>query len=347
VINAQASSRFRKAGQGTSTAYNCFGTMNAQHQPTDEVVDCLIVGAGPAGLAAATYLGRFKRSVLVAHTGDSRAMLIPRTHNCPGFPEGISGRELLERLTRQARNYDARIVECGISRIERAGLPDGSQGFLAYDGGGRFQARTVMLATGVVDRKPDVPGMEQAIVDGIVRLCPICDGYEVEGRRIAVIGSDAHALREAQFLRRFTPDMTLLAQVPSAGLRSDAAASRIKLLETTGEMVREGNGYRFALAGGETAHFEIVYPALGVDVRSRLAEAIGARRDSDGYILVDAHQQTSQEGVYAIGDAVKALNQIAVGFGQAAIAATAIHNALRTREDPAEYVTEHSSREHV
>jgi thioredoxin reductase (NADPH) len=82
-------------------------------------------------------------------------------------------------------------------------------------------------------------------------------------------------------------------------------------------------------------------------VRSRLAAAIGAERDSDGYIRVDTHQQTSASGVYAIGDAVHALNQIAVAFGQAAIAATAIHNALRDQENPAEYVTEPSVHERV
>jgi thioredoxin reductase (NADPH) len=314
-----------------------------EHQPFhDETVDCLIVGGGPAGLAAATYLGRFKRSVLLAHTGDSRAMLIPRTRNCPGFPEGISGRDLLERLTRQARIYGARIIECGISRIEPA-----SHGFTAYNGGAKFAARTLVIATGVVDRKPDVPGIVEAVAAGIVRLCPICDGYEAEGKRIGVIGSGEHALREAQFLRRFTPDVTLLAQRPSPDLRSKAAASTIPVLETTGAMTREGDGYRFALADGYSACFPIVYSALGVDVRSRLAASIGAERDGDGYIRVDSHQQTSTAGAYAIGDAVQALNQIAVAFGQAAIAATAIHNALRNHEDPAEYVTEHSVSESV
>ncbi len=254
---------------------------------------------------------------------------------------------MLERLTRQARNYSARIIECGISRIERTSLPGGSQGFVAFNGGSTFHARTIVIATGVVDRKPDVPGIKEAIKQGIVRLCPICDGYETQGKRIAVMGSNEHALREAQFLRRFAADVTLLAQRPAGGFRNEAAAWGITVLETSGAMTREGNGYRFALSGGQSIHFEIVYPALGVDVRSRLAAAIGAQRDSNGYIRVDAHQQTSERGVYAIGDAVHALNQIAVGFGQAAIAATAIHNALRDLENPAEYAAEQSMHHRV
>jgi thioredoxin reductase (NADPH) len=111
--------------------------------------------------------------------------------------------------------------------------------------------------------------------------------------------------------------------------------------------VREGNGFRFALADGGSLHFEIVYPALGVDVRSRLAVSIGADCDSSGYIRVDAHQQTSAPGVYAVGDAVQALNQMAVAFGHAAIASTAIHNGLRERDDATEHVGEHSARERV
>jgi thioredoxin reductase (NADPH) len=312
--------------------------MTKQLPLQEHVFDALIIGAGPSGLSAATYLGRFKRSVLVAHTGDSRAMLIPKSRNCPGFPDGISGSHLLELLTRQAIEFGACIVETGISRIEHAGT-----GFLAHDGGGVYQARSIVLATGVVDRKPNVPGIDEAIEEAIIRLCPICDGYETQGKRVAVIGSQEHALREAVFLRGYTEDVTLLAQKPEPGLRGKAAAAGIALAETTGEMVREGSGYRFELAGGGSLHFGIVYPALGADVRSRLAVSIGADCDSDGYIRVDAHQRTSAPGVYAIGDAVHALNQMAVGFGQAAIAATAIHNSLRERDDAAEDAGEHSA----
>src|SRR5688500_1505667 len=83
--------------------------------------DVAVVGGGPAGLAAAVYLSRFLRSVVVFDAGDARAKLIPRTHNCPGFPDGIAGEELVIRLREQATNYGADIIEARVEGIEKAG----------------------------------------------------------------------------------------------------------------------------------------------------------------------------------------------------------------------------------
>jgi thioredoxin reductase (NADPH) len=93
------------------------------HTNVDPTCDVAVVGAGPAGLAAAVYLARFLRSVVVFDAGDARAKLIPRTHNCPGFPDGIAGEELLTRLRQQATIYGADLIEACVERIEKA---DGS-----------------------------------------------------------------------------------------------------------------------------------------------------------------------------------------------------------------------------
>src|SRR5690242_6217487 len=113
-------------------------------------IDALIVGGGPAGLVVAVYLARFRRNVVVVDAKTSRASLIPRSHNCPGFPVGISGDDLLQRLRDQARRYGATIIEDRIDAIERGddGLLTGQCATQA------FAARALVLATGVVDIEP-------------------------------------------------------------------------------------------------------------------------------------------------------------------------------------------------
>lgn len=294
----------------------------------DEILDCLIVGGGPAGLVAATYLARFRRRILVVDAGESRALWIPRTHNCPGFPDGISGLELLERLRQQSAHHDVAMVR---GRVEALGASD-SGCFSAEVGGRTYRARTVLLATGVRDRLPNLPQVEDAIARGVVRLCPVCDGYEVSGRRVGVFGSGPGAVREATFLKTFTPDVTLIADHPE---RLDeealdlARSSGIAVLKGISGMRIAEQGYEVSTENGPPLVFDNVYPALGCSIRSGLAEGLDIRLDELGHIATDDHQQTNRRGVYAAGDVVHSLNQLAVAFGQAAIAATAIHNGLR------------------
>lgn len=293
-------------------------------------VDCLIVGAGPAGLTAAIYLARFRRSLALIDAGHSRAAYIPTSHNYPGFPDGISGVELLERLRAQARRYGAEVTEGCVGAIE---LRDGR--FSTHVGEARIESRTVLIATGVVDKKPVMPDLEEAIAAGCIRLCPICDGHEVIDRKVAVYGPAATATAHAEFVRTFTDNLTLL--VPP-GDPSIAMAERARLT-AAGIEAEESPVEELFMAGDRKAHvrfadgrerqFDTVYPTFGSHMRSDLAVALGARTTEEGEIHVDSHQQTSVPGLYAAGDVVAALNQLSVAVGHAAIAATAIHNALR------------------
>lgn len=118
--------------------------------PDLEFKDCIVIGAGPAGLTAALYLNRFYRDVTVIDAGKSRARWIPRTHNCPGFPDGLSGDELLQRLRTQAVEYGTEVTQATASQMERV---DG--GFRVTDARGeQYYGRTVLLATGIEDVLP-------------------------------------------------------------------------------------------------------------------------------------------------------------------------------------------------
>jgi thioredoxin reductase (NADPH) len=171
------------------------------------MLDCLVVGGGPAGLTAAVYLARYRRSVAVYDAGHSRAALIPKSHNYPGFPTGISGVELLERSVLQAEFYGVPIRRDWIAGVEKT--PDG---FVARSGNGEVSARTLLLATGIVDIAPQMEGLDEAVRTGLVRYCPVCDGFEASDQRIAVMGASEGAISKARFLRTYSNQVTLLWQ---------------------------------------------------------------------------------------------------------------------------------------
>ncbi|HWK64745.1 MAG TPA: NAD(P)/FAD-dependent oxidoreductase [Rhizobiaceae bacterium] len=295
----------------------------------DHLFDAAIIGGGPAGLTASLYLSRFLRSVVLLDAGDARAKLIPRTHNCPGFPEGISGKELLGRLRDQAKAYGAEIVEGSVGAVRRC------EGFfmIATKWGGTIKASYVILATGVLDKAPNIVGLHEGIANGSVRLCPVCDAYEAKRKRIGVLGPERRALKEALFLKDYSPHVSMLfndRQDVGEKTRSKAAMAGIDICDNVDNVTRRDTGFDVA-CGSANRELDVIYLAMGCEVQSELAMMMGADCDDEGYVVVSPHLATSVPGLYAIGDVAKALNQIAVGFGHAALAATHIHNELRER----------------
>jgi thioredoxin reductase (NADPH) len=296
-----------------------------------EPLDCLVIGAGPAGLTAAIYLARFRRSFRVVESGGSRAAWIPRSHNHPGFPNGVAGRTLLSRMRRQAEKYGARIDTGRVESLARA-----AGGFRAETEAETIRARTVILATGVIDNAPEIPGLEDGVAKGLVRICPICDGYEVIGQKVGVIGKDDHCAREAVFIRTYTDDVTFIhvggAPLPKA-LLADLKRDGIKLIDSAvqGVVIEKRRITAFDFGTGEPCRFDVVYSALGVTPRNQLAVQAGATLDESGRLVVSDHQETSVPGLYAAGDVVRGLNQISTAQGEGATAATDVHNRLRRK----------------
>ena len=298
-----------------------------------EPLDALVVGAGPAGLTAATYLARFRRRIVVADGGASRARWIPVSKNCPGFPDGIEGNALLEALREQAGRYDIEPVAAQVSDLERR---DGH--FVARIGEREVAARHVVLATGIVDVLPRFHGVEDAIRAGIVRLCAICDGFETAGHRVAVYGSAERVPAHARFLRALCGEVAAVlphGESLADGERGRLAGEGIEVIEQV-ERVGLDPQRRIEVlrADGRGATFDALYPVLGSKSQSNLALALGAACDENGELRVGPKLATSVDGLWAIGDVVSAINQISVAFGHAAIAATAIHNALPHRALP-------------
>ncbi len=305
-------------------------------------LDCLVIGGGPAGLTAAIYLARFRRRFQVIDAGASRATWIPTSHNHAGFPDGIHGTALLERMRAQARKYGAPILSATVTGLERRA--DGI--FVANVGEDRLTARTVLLATGVIDLEPDLPDLPDAVQRGLIRHCGICDGYEVIGHKVGVIGRGSGGLHEALFLRTYTDDVTLLSfgadliLSPDEQLRAQAAGIIVIREPVTSVTVKGDRITSMATRQGSSHSFESLYSALGSRARSDLVYAIGTTLDENGCVATDEHQRSSTHGLFAAGDVVRSLDQISVAMGQAAIAATAIHNRLRGVAIPSSPISE-------
>jgi thioredoxin reductase (NADPH) len=296
--------------------------------------DCLIIGGGPAGLTAALYLARFRRKVAILDAGKSRASWIPRTHNQAAFPGGISGKALLQRMRRQARDHGV----LSFSTVAE-GLRASSAGFEVLFDGKWATAKTVLLATGVKNHRPKMGKKfhREALARGLLRYCPVCDGFEAKDQAIAVLGADGHGHAEALFLRAYSGNVTLL-----PALRTELDAADRRELIAAGVNIVDEPATSFAVMerkivirveGSPTGYeFDTLYPALGTTANASLVRGIGAGFSETGCLLTDLYQMTTVDGLYAAGDVVEGLDQIAVASGQAAIAATAIHNRLRERE---------------
>lgn len=301
----------------------------------DEPLDCLIVGGGPAGLTAAIYLSRFHLDILVVDAGKGRASWIPCSHNHAGFPDGINGKELLERMRAQAQKYGAKIIKDRVTKLER---DEGTGLFTMTWGSGSETARSVLLATGVTNRRPpmDEDLHADALARGLIRYCPVCDGYEVTDKKVGVIGSDSHGVAEAVFIRSYTPDVTLIAPDKALELSTEdqqkLKVGKIHCVDGPAQAVALSENCIIVETAEGTHTFDSVYPALGSDTHAQLAEMLDARLNENGCIGVDSHQRTSVAGLYAAGDVVIGLDQISHAMGQAGVAATTIRNDLAKDE---------------
>ena len=181
---------------------------------------------------------------------------------------------------------------------------------------------------------PSIPDARSAVERGLLRFCPICDAYEVIDRKLAILGHGNNAVSEAFFMTSYSRDLTLLTLGEAV---ADEERRRLEeadiAIEERGVVMLAPEGHRVAahLCDGMSKPFDAIYSALGCGPRSELGGQLGCRLGADGRFIVTEHQETSEPNVWAAGDVVRGLNQISIAIGEAAIAATAIHNRLAGR----------------
>ncbi|MHB0999340.1 MAG: NAD(P)/FAD-dependent oxidoreductase [Armatimonadota bacterium] len=294
--------------------------------------DCAIIGAGPSGLHTGTYLGRYRRHTIIFDGWKRRAEWIPVTHNFPAIPEGITGQDLLNRMTEQCKLYGAEIRNEPVEAVE------GTDGVFLINGTkSEISAKKIVLATGVCDVPPHIPNAAH-YKGQTIRHCPLCDAYEARDQKIVVFGHHDKAARQSIWLSSYTNDLTILTMGLSTKddinpeLRRILDQLHIDIYESPVEHIEEKGKTLGDITLEDGTLIKDVfrgYSAMGLMPNSSLAESMGVLLDSEGYIITDNHQKTNIEGVYAVGDIVSGeLGQISVAVGHAATAATSVHNSM-------------------
>jgi thioredoxin reductase len=292
------------------------------------VWDCVIVGGGPAGLSAALMLGRCRRRVLVCDTGQGRNRW---SHGVHGLltREGVAPAELLRLADEDLGRYDT-VSRCGREVVEAR--RDGNGFTLACADGTRLRSRRLLLATGVVDELPPIPGLVE-LYGRSVHHCPFCDGYEWRDRPVAVWGRGEQGAGLAAGLTVWTRDLILCTDGPAglparwqhrlATLGIELREARISRLEGS-----DGRLARMVFADGTAVAREALFFSSGQRQASELAARLGCRFTPAGAVDTGKCEATDVPGLYVCGDASREAQFVVVAMAEGAEAGMAISKSL-------------------
>jgi thioredoxin reductase len=297
--------------------------------------DCIVVGAGPAGLSGALMLGRCRRTVLVCDAGEPRNA---RSAGLHGYltRDGIEPGEFLRLANEEVRKYPT--IDFHRGQVVEARR--NSRGFTVIcEGGLQLSARKLLLATGVVDQVPDIEGIEE-LYGKSVHHCPYCDGWEWRDQPLAVHGRGEAGAALSLALTAWSDDVVLCTDGPSGLSERDGTDLARAGIEVREELVvrlegSDGRLERVVFAEGEPLPRRALFFCSGQQQRSDLAEKLGARFTEKGAVNTGSCEATNVPGLYVAGDASKEAQFVIVAAAEGAEAGMAINKAL-LKEDLAQ-----------
>jgi thioredoxin reductase len=299
--------------------------------------DCIIVGAGPAGLNAALVLGRARRRVVVLDSAQPRNYATHEMHGVLGH-DGLDPADLRARGRMELGRYGVEVVT---AEVQDAEAIDGS--VRVTSSRGAELTRTVLLATGMLDEVPGIRGFAE-IWGTTAHTCPYCDGFEHRDERLAILAAGARGEHLAILLRQWSDDVVLFSNGPhglDAGQLARVQALGIPIVETPVVALDSDNGgrlRRLRLDDGETLDREALFFYVGWRLRNEIACGLGCQLNDDGSIAVDSSQATTVDRVYAAGNCADPRALVPAAAGSGATAAVAI-NARLSMEDADRAVT--------
>ncbi|HEX7330555.1 MAG TPA: NAD(P)/FAD-dependent oxidoreductase [Pyrinomonadaceae bacterium] len=300
----------------------------------DDLYDCIVIGAGPAGLSASLFLARYLRRTLTFHHNSPRNEYAHGVHGFLGH-HGIRPNELLARGRDEVTSHGGLIMEACVNRVEKVS-PERFRVFAASDGTEPrvFEARRLLLATGLRDLTPDCPGFREFYGSSVFH-CPDCDGYEVKDKRVAVLVRGNNAVAFTGNLLTWTSQLTLLTDQSKLAARERAKLAELDVAIRTEAVVGlEGDVsarqlQRVLFAEGEPLECDALFFNLGTELATNFHETLGCRLDPEcDLVWVDKTRQTSVEGVYAAGDITPNSQLAVVAAAEGAMAAIHIHKSL-------------------
>lgn len=291
--------------------------------------DVAIVGAGPAGLSAGVWLARYLHDVAVIDSGDPRNWQAQEVHGVLGH-EKIKPAKLRRQGQKQCRHYGASLLDAHVDHAWQ-NSPDDFE--LETDDGRTFHARRLLLAMGIRDRWPDVPGLKRCY-GTTVHTCPNCDGYESRDAPAAVIGAGDKAASVALALTTWTRQIAICThgEQPTFDEPTHQALDRLEIEVYTEPMTRLEERHRHlrAIRFDDTAPLECehLFIAMGQCARDDIGAQLGCNRNDRGFIIVDDHHHTSVQNVFAAGDITPGAQMAIRAAAGGAEAALSIHHSL-------------------
>ena len=299
----------------------------------DKPYDCIVIGAGPAGLSASLFLARYLRRTLTFHHNSPRNEYAHGVHGFLGH-HGIRPNELLARGRDEVTSHGGLIMEACVTTVERVSL----ECFRVLTEKQVFEARRLLLATGLRDLTPDCPGFRE-FYGSSVHHCPDCDGYEVKDKRVAVLAHGRNAVGFAANLLTWTKQLTLLTDQHEISTSDRAKLAELNIAVRTEGVVgldgdtSTGQLKRVLFSESEPLECDALFFSLGTELATNFHEALGCRLDPEcGLVWVDQTRQTSIEGVYAAGDITPNSQLAVVAAAEGAMAAIHIHRSLIPEE---------------
>lgn len=291
--------------------------------------ECVIIGGGPAGLTAGIYCARSKIKTLLIEKENfgGQIALTDLVENYPGFPEGISGKELSLRMKKQAEKFGLNIIKNEAINL----YMDGEEKIVSLKNGENIRTLAVILALGVKHRRLNVPGEKEFINRG-VSYCATCDGPLFEGMDVAVIGGGDSAVQESLFLSKFCNRVYVVHRRDKLRAKEylqERMFSNKRIIFLPNRTVEriEGKDYveRVILFNKESGEYEKlsvngVFIFIGMEPNTEIVKG-KIELDERGYIITDGRMRTNVKGVFAVGDCRSgSTGQVAVAVGEGCIA---------------------------
>ncbi|MGD1075309.1 MAG: NAD(P)/FAD-dependent oxidoreductase [Thermodesulfovibrionales bacterium] len=287
--------------------------------------DCIIIGAGPGGLQAAIYLGRYNRKVLLLDRGGGRTRHARHIENFLTRKE-ISGNEIIELGLEQAASFNVHIEKGLVTKVLK------KDSFEVFTGDTAYYSQFVIVSSGVYDNLPSIEHLHRFLGVSLF-TCVDCDGYKTTGKKLLVIGNSIKTIHLAIAMKEmYTDDITLILytdKIPDE-YKEELRNENIRfIIDRPVRIIGDTTMEALELKGGERVECEVIMSHFGYKLNDDFLSELNLKRDRDGFkFMVNQQNESSLRGLYIVGPLNTGTDQVVIAAGQGAVAAIDIKSRL-------------------